>query len=102
MPSYRLFASCLVAVVLCAVTDLSFAEQVSGQLQISLTILKRCEIITRSDDTAVRLSDSGCEHAAYQVRDVQGRALHSSGDTGMTPMALQQSVPGGSTLEIYW
>lgn len=102
MLSSRLFASCLVAVVLCAVTDLSLAEQISGQMQISLTILKRCEITARNADAVVYLSGSDCEHAAYQVRDVDGRVQQSIDYAGTNPVAVRSVAKAGSTLEIYW
>ncbi|WP_457977244.1 hypothetical protein L0Y47_13755 [Ectopseudomonas composti] len=91
----------VVATALCATTNLSSAEQISGQLQISLTILKRCEVAARSDAAGVYLSAHGCEHAAYRLQDVNGRALPLA-FAGTTSVTVQSVEDVGSTLVIYW
>lgn len=101
MPFHR-FLALFVATVLCATANLSFAEQVSGQLQISLTILKRCEIAARGDAAAVHVSARDCGHAAYQVQDAHGRALSASLDTEATSVVLPAGGDDDSTLVIYW
>ncbi|PKM32341.1 MAG: hypothetical protein CVV08_12995 [Gammaproteobacteria bacterium HGW-Gammaproteobacteria-12] len=101
MPFHR-FLALFVATALCATANLSVAEQISGQLQISLTILKRCEVAVRDDAAAVHLSARDCEHAAYQVQDAHGRALPSTLNAQATSLALPASGDAGSTLVIYW
>lgn len=99
MPFQRLFAS-LVATLLCATAKPVVAEQISGQLQISLTLLKRCEVVTRSDDAVVHLTGHGCEHAAYQVQDASGRAVAANAEAAS--LVLPSAEADGATLVIYW
>ncbi|HBZ95173.1 MULTISPECIES: hypothetical protein [unclassified Pseudomonas] len=101
MPFTRILAYCL-AGVLCAAANPSLAEQISGQLHISLTILKRCEIVARSDAASVYLSGHSCEHSAYQVRDDQGRALALSQDGQTASLPVKSIEKDGSTLVVYW
>jgi len=100
MPFHR-FLALFVATALCATANLSLAEQISGQLQISLTILKRCEVAVRGDAVAVHLSARECEHAAYQVQDAHGRIVSSSLNAEATSV-LPVGGDAGSTLVIYW
>lgn len=101
MSLHRLLAL-FVASALCATANLSFAEQVSGQLQISLTILKRCEVAARSDAAGVHLSARDCEHAAYRLQDTNGRALPWALNAEATSVTVQSVEDAGSTLVIYW
>lgn len=101
MSLHRFLALCA-ASVLCAAANSTLAEQVSGQLQISLTILKRCELATRSDAAAVHLSERGCEHAAYQVRDTDGHTVPLTHTAETSSVAVQSVEDAGSTLVIYW
>lgn len=100
--SFHRFLALFVATALCATANLSLAEQISGQLQISLTILKRCEVAVRGDVAAAHLSARDCEHAVYQVQDAHGRALTSSLNAEATSMVLPAGGDAGSTLVIYW
>ena len=100
--SFHRFLALFVASALCATANLSLAEQISGQLQISLTILKRCEVAARGDAAAVHLSARDCEHAAYQVQDAHGRALSSSLSAEATSVVLPAGGDAGSTLVINW
>jgi len=101
MPSQRLL-TLFVASALCATANLSFAEQISGQLQISLTILKRCEVAARSDAAGVHLSAHDCEYAAYRLQDSNGRALPLASNAEATSLTAQSVEDAGSTLVIYW
>ena len=101
MPFHRLLAW-FVATALCATANLSLAEQISGQLQISLTILKRCEVAARSDAAGVHLFAHDCEHAAYRLQDANGRALPLALSAGTTSVTVQSVEDAGSTLVIYW
>lgn len=101
MPFHRLLAW-FVATALCVTANLSFAEQISGQLQISLTILKRCEIAARSDAAGVYLSAHDCEHAAYRLQDPNGRTLPLAPNAEATSLTVQSVEGAGSTLVIYW
>ncbi|MFN9527699.1 MAG: hypothetical protein ACK561_17535 [Pseudomonadaceae bacterium] len=100
--SFHRFLALFVASALCATANLSLAEQISGQLQISLTILKRCEVSARSDDVAVQLTGHGCEHAAYQVRDGNERILPVVREAEAGTIPLHALENAGSTLVIYW
>lgn len=101
MPFHRLLAW-FVATALYVTVNLSLAEQVSGQLQISLTILKRCEVAARSDAVGVHLSAHDCEHAAYRLQDPNGRALPLASNAEATSLTAQSVEDAGSTLVIYW
>lgn len=101
MPYRRLVAS-LLAVALCLVANQSLAEQISGQLHISLTILKRCEVSAERDQQAVRVLGNGCEQAAYQLQDGHGRALPLKPDAGAASVSTQSVADAGSTLVVYW
>jgi len=101
MPFHRLLAL-FVAAMLCATANLSGAEPISGQLQISLTLFKRCEVSARSDDVTVQLTGHGCEHAAYQVRDGNERILPVVREAEAGSIPLHALENAGSTLVIYW
>lgn len=101
MPYHPILASCL-AGVLCAAANSSLAEQISGQLQISLTILKRCEVVARSDEAGVHLNGRSCEHSVYQVRDTEGRVLSLSRGAQTASVPMRSIENGGSRLVIYW
>ncbi|MDN5515861.1 MAG: hypothetical protein L0G82_11550 [Pseudomonas sp.] len=100
--SIHRFLAWIVATALCATTNLSSAEQISGQLQISLTILKRCEVAARSDAAGVYLSAHDCEHAVYRLQDVNGRAVPLALNAEATSVTVQSVEGAGSTLVIYW
>lgn len=95
----RPFALCL-AVALYVVSALCHAEQITGQLHISLTILKRCELSTEESQAGVRLST--CQYADYLVRDARGQARAASFGTREVALAKRPGDTGDSVLEIYW
>ena len=101
MSTHRFFAL-FVAIALCATANSSFAEQISGQLQISLTILKRCEVSARGDAIAAHVSARHCEHATYQVHDAHGRVLSANLNAETTAVVQSAGADLGSTLVIYW
>ncbi|MGG2398013.1 hypothetical protein ACJRW5_13850 [Pseudomonas sp. SH1-B] len=98
MPSQRLIAF-LSAVGLCLSANHSLAEQISGQLQISLTILKTCEVLTQRTEAVVQVDGRGCGDAPYQLQDERGQPLPLTSGTAASRQSFENA---GSTLVVYW
>lgn len=78
------------------------AGQVGGQIGISLTIVKSCQVASETSLDTYRVSSQGCEASAFQLQDERGRPMAAQ-PSGQDAVTRVESADGaGSRVVVYW
>lgn len=88
--------------LLLACAPLAHAGQVGGQLNVSLTIVKSCEVAGESTSGSYRVSSRGCEAAAYRLQDESGKPLAAQPAERDAVTRLDSSDSASPRVVVYW
>lgn len=100
MPSTRYFA--LFATLAVFISPSLFAGQATGQLPISMTIAKHCEVVGERQGDALSFAGRGCEADSFQLRDEQDRLLPAQLGATAASLQIKRDEVDGSRVVVYW
>lgn len=96
----RFLAPLLGLTLLC--TGHAFAGQVGGQINVSLTIVKSCQVAGESSSGSYLVSRRGCESADFQLRNEHGQQLASPAVASEAITRVDAGDAAGQRVVVYW
>lgn len=78
------------------------AGQVGGQINVSLTIVKSCQVAGESSSGTYLVSRHGCESADFQLRNERDKQLASSVAANDAITRVDAGDAAGQRVVVYW
>lgn len=100
--SYKRSLAVFVACSLTLIAPSLFAGQVNGQLGVSITIAKHCEVSGERDGRGLNMGWSGCKDAAFQLHDEQGRQLPALRNEQTASIRVEPAELSAERVVVYW
>lgn len=93
-------AACSASIFLYA--PLAQAGQVGGQIGISLTIVKSCQVASESSANAYVVSSQGCDSSAFQLQNEQGKQLATQSLSQDAVTRIDNNDASSPRVVVYW